>query len=159
MYFFVLQIQHNPCTLIVFLQKWKLKLRIITFHCPFDQKLKRRNLTTTYSLRKKCPYSELFRSVFSTIQTEYGEIRSIQSECGKIRIRVTPNTDTFQTVISFHFFIEATRPQRANFFTAFTFNDLANGQWWLISYQNVIVKYMQVKVNSSFRFVLSLKAG
>ena len=29
------------------------------------------------SLCKKCPYSELFSSVFSRIRTEYGEIRSI----------------------------------------------------------------------------------
>ena len=29
------------------------------------------------SLRKKCPYSELFWSVFSRIRTEYGEVRSI----------------------------------------------------------------------------------
>ena len=29
------------------------------------------------SLREKCPYSELFWSAFSRIQTEYGEIRSI----------------------------------------------------------------------------------
>ena len=29
------------------------------------------------ALRKKCPYSELFWSVFSNIRTEYGEIRSI----------------------------------------------------------------------------------
>ena len=34
----------------------------------------------TITLRKKCPYSEFFWSVFSHIQTEYGE-----SECGKIR--------------------------------------------------------------------------
>ena len=32
------------------------------------------------ALRKKCPYSEFFCSVFSCIRTEYGEI---QSECGK----------------------------------------------------------------------------
>ena len=30
-------------------------------------------------LRKQCPYSELFWSVFSRIQIEYGEIRSISS--------------------------------------------------------------------------------
>ena len=29
------------------------------------------------SLRKKCPYSELFWSLFFRIRTEYGEIRSI----------------------------------------------------------------------------------
>ena len=32
---------------------------------------------TNQILRKKCPYSELFWSVFSRIPTEYGEIRSI----------------------------------------------------------------------------------
>ena len=35
------------------------------------------SVTTSYSLRKKCTYSELFWSVFSCIRTEYGEIRSI----------------------------------------------------------------------------------
>ena len=29
------------------------------------------------ALREKCPYSELFWSIFSRIRTEYGEIRSI----------------------------------------------------------------------------------
>ena len=32
---------------------------------------------TRVTLRKKCPYSELFWSAFSRIRTEYGEIRSI----------------------------------------------------------------------------------
>ena len=31
------------------------------------------------ALRKKCPYSEFLLSVFSRIQTEYGEIRSIST--------------------------------------------------------------------------------
>ena len=39
-------------------------------------------------LRKKCPYLELFSSVFSRIQ----------SECGKIRTRISSNTDTFYPV-------------------------------------------------------------
>ena len=34
-------------------------------------------LVVHYTLRKTCPYSELFRSVFSRIQTEYGEFRII----------------------------------------------------------------------------------
>ena len=42
------------------------------------------------SLHKKCPYSELFWSVFSRIRTEY--------ECGKLRTKKTPNLDTFHTV-------------------------------------------------------------
>ena len=55
------------------------------------------------SLLKACPYSEFFWSVFLRIRTEYGEIQSIsplriQSECGKIRTRQTPNTDNFQAI-------------------------------------------------------------
>ena len=50
------------------------------------------------SLRKKCTYSELFWSLFSSIRTEYGELR-IQSECGKIQTRITPNTDIFHAVL------------------------------------------------------------
>ena len=42
------------------------------------------------ALHEKCPYSESFWSLF------YG----IQSECGKIRIRKTPNTDTFHAYCS-----------------------------------------------------------
>ena len=52
-------------------------------------------------LREKCPYSELFWRAFSRIRTEYGQIlriSHIQSECGKLRIRITPNTDTFHVV-------------------------------------------------------------
>ena len=55
-----------------------------------------------FALREKCLYSELFWSVFSRIRTEYGEILvclRIQSECGKIRTRITPNTDTFYEVV------------------------------------------------------------
>ena len=42
-----------------------------------------------HPLRIMCPYSELFWSV----------ALCIQSECGKIRTRITPNTDNFQAVI------------------------------------------------------------
>ena len=41
------------------------------------------------SLRKKCPYSEFFWSVFSRIWTEYGEIRSISP----YSVRMRENTD------------------------------------------------------------------
>ena len=39
-------------------------------------------------------------AVFSRIWTEYREKRSVsvQSECGKMRTRKTPNTDTFHAV-------------------------------------------------------------
>ena len=41
------------------------------------------------SLRKKCPYLELFWSAFSRIRTEYG----------KMWTRITLNTDTFHAVL------------------------------------------------------------
>ena len=46
-------------------------------------------------------YSEFFWSVFSRIRTEYGEVGvylRIQSRCGKMRTRKTPNTGTFHAV-------------------------------------------------------------
>ena len=43
--------------------------------------------STQISLREKCPYSEFFRSVFSRIWTEYGEILCISPNTDKLRIR------------------------------------------------------------------------
>ena len=59
------------------------------------------DLYYVHTLRKQCPYLELFWSTFSCIRTENGEILrtlSIQSKCGKMRNRITPNTDTFYAV-------------------------------------------------------------
>ena len=47
----------------------------------------------SYTLRKKCPYSEVFWSVFSDIGS-----KCIGSKCGKIRTRITPNKDIFHAV-------------------------------------------------------------
>ena len=49
------------------------------------------NLTST--LGKRCPYSEIFWYAFSRIQ----------SECGKMRATITPNTDTFYAVHNIQF--------------------------------------------------------
>ena len=54
------------------------------------------SLNYNLPLCEKCPYSELFWSAFSRIWTSYGE--TLQCECGKMRIRITPNTDTFYAV-------------------------------------------------------------
>ena len=59
-------------------------------------------MTIYFVLRENCWYSEFFLSVFSLIGTEYGEILRIQSECGKIRTKKIPNTDTFHTVMGMH---------------------------------------------------------
>ena len=77
------------------------------------------------SLRKKCPYSELFwsaLSAFSRIWIEYGEIRSISpylvqmwENAGKMRTRITPNTDTFYAVcVSKYFAYHLTRTILSN---------------------------------------------
>ena len=55
-----------------------------------------------YSLREKCPYSELFWPVFSRIWTKYGEIRSIYAylvRMRELRTRISLNMDTFHAVI------------------------------------------------------------
>ena len=51
---------------------------IITFHHGFGT-------ADCSTLREKCQYSELFWSAFSCIRTEYG----------KMRTKITPNTDSF----------------------------------------------------------------
>ena len=63
---------------------------------------RKKRLFSDRAPRKKCPYSELFWSVFSRIRTEYGYSISlrIHSECGKIRTKITPNKDTFYAVYS-----------------------------------------------------------
>ena len=55
-----------------------------------------------YTLRNKCQYSELFWSAFPTFGLNmegYGVSLCIQSECRKMRTRITSNTDTFHVVI------------------------------------------------------------
>ena len=54
-----------------------------------------RRVFLKYTMREKYPYSKLFRFTFSRIRTEYSVSLRIKSECGKIRTRITPNTDTF----------------------------------------------------------------
>ena len=44
------------------------------------------------TLPKKCPYSELFWSVYSASLP-------IKSKCGKIRTKITLNTNTFHVVL------------------------------------------------------------
>ena len=46
-------------------------------------------LESLHILRKRCPYSELFWSVFSSIRTEYGKMLHISS----YSVRMRENTD------------------------------------------------------------------
>ena len=49
----------------------------------------------TLTLRKKCPYSELFWSAFSSIRTEYGEIRSISPYSVRMRENADQNNSEY----------------------------------------------------------------
>ena len=72
------------------------------------------------TLRKKCPYSELFWSVFSAfgLNTErHGVSLRIQSECGKMRTWINPNTGTFHAVL----------PEKNCSWNLFRFNKENNG--------------------------------
>ena len=51
-------------------------------------------------LRKKCPYSEFFWSLFSRIRTEYGEIRSIFNQT---ETDICSQEYMLQQMISTHF--------------------------------------------------------
>ena len=52
-------------------------------------KIQKYKLYKIYTQGEKCPYSELFCSVFSRIRTEYEEIRSISA----YSVRMQENTD------------------------------------------------------------------
>ena len=44
---------------------------------------------------KKCPYSELFWSVFSRIRTEYGEIQSVSPYLARMRENADQNNSEY----------------------------------------------------------------
>ena len=45
------------------------------------------------TLCEKCPYSELFWSTYSCIQSEYGEIRSISLSISPYSVQIRKNAD------------------------------------------------------------------
>ena len=49
--------------------------------------------------RKRVRIWSCSRPRFSRIWTEYGVSIRIQSECGEMRNRITPNTDTFYALL------------------------------------------------------------
>ena len=64
---------------------------------------KERNQNRCWTLRKKCPYLELFWSVFVLNTGRYFVYLRIKPEWGKIRARITPNRNTFYAVFNIHF--------------------------------------------------------
>ena len=52
------------------------------------------------TLRKKCPYLELFWSAFSRIRTEYGEIRNISPYSVRMRENTEQNNSEYGHFLS-----------------------------------------------------------
>ena len=64
------------------------------------------------SLREKCPYSDYSGPHFPTFglnMERYSVPLRIRSECGKIRTRLIPNTNTFHAVFFFGFYLRITK--------------------------------------------------
>ena len=57
------------------------------------------SFSSSVTLCEKCPYLELFWSVFSRIRTTYGGISPYSVRTGKIRTRIIPNTNSFYAVL------------------------------------------------------------
>ena len=80
-------------------------MKFILFHSlqSHDSYLKNVRKNVSISLQKKCPFSELFWCAFPAfgLNTKRCSVSLlIQSECRKMRIRITLNTDTFYAVFS-----------------------------------------------------------
>ena len=64
--------------------------------------LKLVQIGTWFSLREKCPSMKFFLVRIFRSWTEYGEIRSIESECGKIRTRKNPVFGNFSRSVLYY---------------------------------------------------------
>ena len=62
-------------------------------------------LSSSFSLHKKCPYLELFCSAFSRTRTEYGEIRSISPYSVRVRENAEQNNVEYEHFSCSLFFV------------------------------------------------------
>ena len=81
------------------------------------KKRKKKLLCVSLSLRTKCPYLELFWSIFSRIRSEYGEILCI-SPCS---VRMRRNAD--QNNSEYGYFLRGVKDkQKQDYYCYFRFN-------------------------------------
>lgn len=80
------------CTVNIF--DSQILLVILIGFSDIQQKINLNKVNTSY----KVVAFWFFRSVFSRSRTEYSVFLRVQSKCGKILIRKTPSTDSFQAV-------------------------------------------------------------
>ena len=81
-------------------------------------------VTRISTLRKKCPYSDLFWSAFFRIRTEYGEIRSISLYSVQIRENADQNNSEYG-----HFSHSAKDMVSSNNTLSNTGNHILKTQW------------------------------
>ena len=72
-----------------------------TFYFDKNKNLGTKWFSVPNTLLQKCSYSEFFWPAFGLNKEGYFVSLHIQSKCGKILTRKTPNTDTFY-VLGFH---------------------------------------------------------
>ena len=80
----------------------------LSWNCFLGKVCVHEERTQLYSMREKYPYSQFLWSVFHkfALNTDRWWVSfSIQSKCGKIRTRKTPNRDAFHAVIVIYSFM------------------------------------------------------
>ena len=104
--------------------------KITAYHSKAKSyKLRKPQLNT---LRKKCPYSELFWSAFSRIRSEYGEILGISP----YSVRVRENTD--QNNSEYGHFLRSTELELSKVQTGHIFD-------WIFGRNKLISEYFERK--------------
>ena len=73
----------------IFLNHWLMQIHVYFWDRPWGSD------ESVRALHEKCPYSKLFRSPFSRICNEYGEIRSISPHSVKIRENADQNNSEY----------------------------------------------------------------
>ena len=75
-------------------------LTVTTIYCPLDTGLKLTYIRRSHCVKGVCirTYSGPHFPAFGLNKERYSVSLRIQSECGKMQTRITPNTDTFYAV-------------------------------------------------------------
>ena len=72
-----------------------MKMAVCVLNGPYDPTRNERFRDLQYTLCEKCPYLQLFWSVFSRIRTEHGEIRSISPYLIRMRENADQNNSKY----------------------------------------------------------------
>ena len=73
-----------------------------------------------YSPREKCPYLELFWSVFSHIPTKYGEIRSVSPYTVRMRENRNQNNSEYGQLLRSDFLLKQSHMEKRKCLVVYT---------------------------------------